>query len=116
MNSRLNLQMFAQTTIVMGCLLFLIFQFSTNSSRARTSCWPNDPPLGNPSNPQSQAWPQYQFVQVLIFDRTDAKPTSQADFDAIDFGIRDWNTVRFSGCSNVTHGAAVRANRAWAAD
>jgi hypothetical protein len=76
-------------------------------------CWANDPPIINPSDPRSNAWAQYQYIPVTVFDVADNQPTSQPDFDAIDSGIRDWNTVRISGCSIVTHGEATRANRAW---
>lgn len=103
------LQMF----ILLGCLIILIFRFSSAHSNAQTPCLPNKPPLIDSANPKSRAWAQYKEVSVVIFDRAINQPTSQDEFDAIDASIRDWNNVKVSGCSNVTFKYAERAGRPW---
>lgn len=103
------LQMF----IILTCFIILTFRFSSIDSNAQTSCLPNKPPLIDAANPRSRAWVQYKEVSVVIFDRLSGQATSDAEFNAIDTAIRDWNNVKVSGCSNVTFKVAERAGRAW---
>lgn len=103
------LQMF----IILTCLVILAFRFSFSHSNAQTQCLPNKPPLSNSTNPKLRAWAQYAEVSVKIFDRSSTQPTSTPEFNAINSGIKDWNNIKVSGCSNVTLKDAERANRAW---
>lgn len=98
MKNRIDVQWFTQVTILLGCLIFLAFQFSTTNSEAQ-GCLPNEPPLINPAIPRSEAWPQGKNVAVVVFDRSDTEPTSTDEFNAINAGIRDWNGSSVSGCS-----------------
>lgn len=113
MKSRIKVQRFIQMTIIFGCVIFLAFQFVVTSSEAQSGCVPNEPPLINPANPRSKSWPLGKTVSVRVFDRSDTEPTSDAEFNAINSGIRDWNSVSVSGCSGVTHANATRTNRGW---
>lgn len=105
---------FLQMFIILTCLIILTFRFSSTNSNAQ-SCLPNRPPLiNNPISPQYNAWGQFKNISVEIFDRPESV-TSDAEINAINAGIQDWNNVKVSGCSNVTFGNATRKGRAWAA-
>lgn len=112
MRKRIEIQRFAQVTIILVCTIVVAYQFSVTTSTAQ-ACWPNEPPLTNSTNPQNEAWPQGANISVVVFDRSDTQPTSQDEFNAINVGIKDWNSVSISGCSNVTYSDATRANRGW---
>ena len=105
-------EQFLQMFIILTCLTILTFHFLSTNSKAQISCLPNRPPLFNKTNPKQRAWAPNKNVSVTIFDRAE-RATSDAEFNAINEGIQDWNTVKVSGCSNVTFGNAVRAGRSW---
>lgn len=103
-----------QIFIILICLIILTFRFLSVPSDAQTSCLPGKPPLTlAPPNPQFHAWKQGKTISVIIFDRSASEPTSTEEVDAIDRGIRDWNSFKVSGCSNVTFEKATLAGRPW---
>lgn len=104
---------FSQITIILACLIILILPFSFAYSNAQTSCLADKPPLTVPAAPTTRAWPQFTNVSIVVFDRSANEPTSTEEFNVITASIRDWNTVKISGCSNVTFGNATFAGRPW---
>ena len=114
MKSIFHKERLLQITLILACLIILIFQFSFPYSNAQTACLPNKPPLLYPAAPTSQAWPQFTSdISLVVFDRSSSEPTSTAEFNAIVASIRDWNSISVSGCSNVTFGEATLAGRVW---
>lgn len=112
MRNNFDKERLLQIFIILIYPVVLIVQYSSASSSAQTSCLPNTPPITDTRN----GWIQGTTVSVKIFDRADTNPTSQAEFDAIDGAIREWNNIKVSGCSNVTFETATRAGRAWVPD
>lgn len=112
-NHLLGFQRILQLLIILSCFVFLTFRFFDTCSNAQTACLPDKPPLmALGGSAQYNAWVQNTNVTVKIFDRADDQPTTQAEFEAIDAYIRDWNNIKTSGCSNVTYGNAIRMGRA----
>ena len=102
-----------QLAVLIACFCFLILRFSPDSSNAQTYTCSDPPALVDNSNPQYEAWDQGANLSVVIFDRSANQATNQAERDAINEGIRDWNNVKVAGCSNVTHGNASLMGRQW---
>lgn len=99
-----------QVLIVFACLTVLTFRFVTIDIHAQTSC------NGSPElmlNYQMRSWAQGKNIAVTIFEKSTGAETSENEFSAIDGAIRAWNTIKVSGCSNVTFGNATRAGRIW---
>jgi hypothetical protein len=113
MRNIFHLERFLQLFIILACCLLLIFRISSEHATAQFSCLPDRPPFMNSISPQSEAWPQFSNVSVVIFERSNGQSTSTDDFNAIDAAIREWNTVAISGCSNVIFGNATHSGRVW---
>jgi hypothetical protein len=111
MRASISVQRAFQLSIVLACFALLLLRFSSHS--IAQTCSPAlelQPPLFPGAE---MAWRQGTNVSVKIYDRVNGVPTSTPEFDAIDAAIRDWNTIKITGCSNVTFSTANRAGKAW---
>lgn len=109
-----NKERLLQLSIILAFLLILISRFSFQYvADAQSGCGGSPPLTPRLPNPQAWAWSPGATVSVKIYDKSNGQPTSQAEIDAIDAGIRAWNTIKVTGCSNVTINQATRTNRVW---
>ena len=92
-----------QVVIVLSCIAVILFVHFEPSVQAQTSC-NGEPPLTNPTNPKSEAYPTGTSYAVSVFD-----PTSDSEFEQIRQGALDWNSHSGANCSGVSFQEATRA-------
>lgn len=105
MKNKIGKELILQVSIILICLVVLLFRFTSMPIRAQITC-NDEPPLMDSIFPLREAWPQGKTVSVVVFDTPD-----QDEFEEISDSIRLWNVHRVANCSNVTFNAATRANR-----
>ena len=113
MKNNLTFHRFFQILIMLSCLVILIFRFTPIHSDAQTTTCTPALDFTDPANPRSRAWPQGTNVSVILFEKSTGATTTQAEADAINTGLREWNNHAVTGCSNVTFSNLTRANRVW---
>lgn len=84
-------ELLLQISIILVCLIVLVF--SDSPTNAQMFC-NNEPPI-KPNRP-TQAWPQGRQISVVIFDTS-----LQNEIQAIDEGLRDWNSHNLANCAGV---------------
>ena len=99
-----------QICIVLACVVVLFSRFSSIGTVDAQGCG-GSPPVD--PDYLTEAWLQGSSVSVKIHEKNNGQETSQPEFDAIDSAIKSWNSIKVSGCSNVTFGNATRTNTVW---
>lgn len=104
MKKTLNMELILQISIILSCVVIIMFQFTNESVKAQAVCGDGIPRYRDETSPKRYSWAQGATVSVVIFDTPN--PT---DFNLLNDGIQSWDKDSFPNCSFVDFVKAIPA-------